>query len=138
MNDTFVELRELPVLRVKADMKGKGPSAAMELLESKLPTLKGRKFYGVFRVLPEGEEYYACVERIEADDPSKMQLETGANPGGKYARRKIMNWEKLIREGQLPRVTQEFAQAHDFDPNRFTLEFYRSQAELQLFVPVRG
>lgn len=57
MNDTYVELNEIPIMRVKADMKGKGPSAAMDLLESKLPTLKGRKFYGVFHETPDGEEY---------------------------------------------------------------------------------
>lgn len=139
MNDTYFELQEFPVLRVKADMKGKGPSFAMEILESKLPTLKGRKFYGVFRVMPDGEEdYYACVARIESDDPDKMQLETGVIPGGKYARRKIINWERIIRDGQLPRVSQEFAHAHDVDPSRFSIEFYRSQDELQLFVPVRS
>jgi hypothetical protein len=138
MSDTVLELQEIPVLRVKAEMARGGPSAAMQTLESKLPTLKGRKFYGVFRVMPDGEEYYACVAKTEADDPSKMRLETGVIPGGRYVRRKIMNWEKVIRDGQLPRMTQEFSQAHDADPSRFTIEFYRSQEELQLFVPLRG
>jgi hypothetical protein len=137
MNDACIELQDIPVLRVKADMKEGGPSAAMETLESKLPTLKGRKFYGVFRVLPDGEEYYACVAQIPADDPSKMKLQTGVIAGGKYARRKIMNWEKVIRDGQLPQVTREFFEANDADPSRFTIEFYRSQEELQLFVPLR-
>jgi hypothetical protein len=59
-------------LRVKADMKRKGPSAAFNLLESKLPTIKGRKFYGTFRPTPGGEEYYACVVRVDSDDPEKM------------------------------------------------------------------
>jgi DNA gyrase inhibitor GyrI len=138
MNDTVVELQEIPVLRVRADMVRGGPSEAMQMLESKLPTLKGRKFYGVFREMPDGEEYYACVAKIEADDPSRMRLETGVIPGGKYARRKITNWEKIIRDGELPRVTREFSQAHDTDPSRFTIEFYRSQEELQLLVPLRG
>ena len=56
MESKYVELQEIPVLRVKADMKGKGPSAAFDLLESKLPSLKGRKFYGTFKFTPEGEE----------------------------------------------------------------------------------
>ena len=82
MEITYVELQEIPVLRVRADMKGKGPSAAFNLLESKLPTIKGRKFYGTFQPTPDGEEYYACVVRIDSDDPEKMQLETGVIPGG--------------------------------------------------------
>jgi len=137
MSDTLVELQDIPVMRVRADMKGKGPSEAMQILESRLPTLRGRKFYGTFLMLPDGEEYYACVARVESDDPLKMQLETGVIPGGKYARRKIMNWEKVIRDGQLPKLFHEFAIAHDTDPSRPSIEFYRSQNELQIYVPVR-
>jgi hypothetical protein len=78
------------------------------------------------------------VARIETDDPSQMRLETGVIPGGRYARRKIMNSQEIIRDGELPMATQEFTQAHDIDPNRFALEYYWSRTELQLFVPVRG
>jgi hypothetical protein len=133
---TYVELQEVPVLRVKADMKGKGPSAAFNLLESKLPTLKGRKFYGTFQFTPDGEEYYACVVRIDSDDPGKMQLETGMIPGGWYGRSKLMDWEKNL--SKLPGLFEEMARNHDVDPKRPSLEFYRSQAELQLFLPVRS
>jgi hypothetical protein len=138
MPDAYVELEDIPVMRVRADMKGGGPAAAMSLLESKIPTLKGRKFYGIFRVRSDGEEYYACVTRVETDDPLTMGLEAEVIPGGRFARRRILNWEAIIRDGQLPRLSQEFvsAHAHEADPNRFTLEFYRSQAELLLLVPV--
>ena len=81
METTYVELQEIHVLRVRADMKGKGPSAAFNLLESKLLTLKGRKFYGTFQFTPDGEEYYACVVRIDSDDPERMQLEAGVIRG---------------------------------------------------------
>jgi len=136
MESTYVELQEMPVLRVNADMKGKGPSAAFNLLESKLPTIKGRKFYGTFQPKLDGEEYYACVVRIDSDDPEKMQLETGVIPGGWYARSKLMDWEKNL--AKLPSVFEEMARTHDVDPGRPSLEFYRSQAELQLFLPVRS
>ena len=111
MENTYVELQEIPVLRVKADMKGKGPSAAFSLLESKLPTIKGRKFYGTFQPTPDGEDYYACVARIDSDDPGKMQLETGVIPGGWYARSKLMDWEKNLPK--LPSLFEEMARAHD-------------------------
>jgi hypothetical protein len=136
MESTYVELQEIPVLRVRADMKGKGPSAAFDQLESKLPTLKGRKFYGTFQPKPGGEEYYACVARIDSDDPEKMQLETGVIPGGWYARSKLMDWEKNL--SKLPGLFEEMARTHDADPGRPSLEFYRSQAELHLFLPVRS
>lgn len=117
-------------------MKGKGPSAAFSLLESKLPTIKGRKFYGTFQFTHQGEEYYACVVRIDSDDPERMQLETAAIPGGWYARSKLMDWEKNL--SKLLGFFEEMAHTHDVDPKRPSLEFYRSQAELQLFLPVRS
>jgi len=40
MESIYLELQEMPVLRVRADMKGKGPSAAFDLLESKLSTFE--------------------------------------------------------------------------------------------------
>ena len=136
MENSYVELQGIPVLRVKADMKGKGPKAAFDLLESKLPTLKGRKFYGTFQFTPDGEDYYACVVRIDADDPEKMKLETGVVPGGWYARSKLMDWEKNL--SKLPSLFEEMARTHDVDPERPSLEFYRSQAEMHLFLPVRS
>jgi len=136
MEITYVELQEIPVLRVRADMKGKGPSAAFNLLESKLPTIKGRKFYGTFQPTPEGEEYCACVARIDSDDPEKLQLETGVIPGGWYARSKLTDWEKNL--SKLLSLFEEMARTHDVDPKRPSLEFYRSQAEMHLFLPVRS
>ena len=136
METSYVELEEIRILRVRADMKGKGPSAAFSLLESKLPTLKGRKFYGTFQFTPDGEDYYECVVRIDTDDPEKMQLETGKIPGGWYARSKLMDWEKNL--SNLPSLFEEMARTHDVDPKRPSLEFYRSQAEMHLFLPVRS
>lgn len=126
----------MPVMRVRADMKGKGPSAAFDLLESKLPTLKGRKFYGTFQFTPDGEEYYACVLRIDSDDPEKMGLETGVIPSGWYARSKLVDWPKNL--SKLPIIFGEMKRTNDVDPSRPSLEFYRSQEEMQLFLPVKS
>jgi len=135
MREAYVERRDLPVLRVKADWNAGGPASAMALLESKLPTLKGRKFYGCFRVLPEGEEYYACVARIDSDDPESMQVDTGIIQGGWYARRKLLDWSKDL--SQMAKLFDEMTGANAIDPARPSLEFYRSEAEVLLFVPVR-
>src|SRR5690242_2920413 len=136
MEISYVELQEMPILRVKADMKGKGPSAAFNLLESKLPTIKARKFYGTFQFVPNGEEYYACVLRVDSDDPEKMQLETGTIPGGWYAKSKLMDWEKNL--SKLPGLFDEMARTHDIDRARPSLEFYRSRTEMHLFLPVKS
>jgi hypothetical protein len=135
MAETCVWREELPVLRVLADWGAGGPAAAMAHLESRLPTLKNRKFYGCFRPLPEGEEYYACVARIDSDDPEGMQLDTGVIPGGLYARRRLLGWSKELT--QMATLFEQMNRANDVDPERPSLEFYRSQSEVLLFVPVR-
>ena len=135
----YIELRDVPVLRVKADMKGKGPPAAFKELESKLPTLKGRRFYGIFQSAPErAEEYWACVAMVEGDDPVALRLETGVIKGGWYPRRRVVNWEQVVREGRMPLMFDELAEKNssNLDVSRASVEFYRSQDELIIMVPL--
>jgi hypothetical protein len=134
--DSYVERPGIEVLLVRADLKGKGPSEAFRLLESKLPNLRGRHFYGTIRILPTGEEYCACVERVEGEDPAAMGLEGGSIPGGLYVRRKIFDWESVIAAGQLPSIGREMVAAYPVDSSRPELEFYRSKSELHLLIPV--
>ncbi len=136
--DSYVDRTEVTVLCVLADMKGGGPAEAMRLLESKLPSLKGRKFYGVFRLLPEGEQYYACVEKWPSDDESTFGLEVGIIPGGLYLRRKVFDWEKVIADGKLGSIFQELGSRYQADRSRPEIEYYRSMAELHLLMPVLG
>lgn len=134
--DTFVERDEIQVLRVRADWKGGGPAEAMHRLESKLPSLKGRKFYGTFRLLPDGEEYFACVERTDADDPTAMGLEVGTIPGGLYLRRKLSDWQKVIDAGKLGEQFEEVLRQCNPDRSRPSIEYYRSMSEMHLLEPV--
>jgi hypothetical protein len=134
--DSYVERTEVEVLRVLADMKGGGPAEAMQKLEAKLPSIKGRRFYGLFRVLPEGEEYFACVEKLSTDDPVAMGLDVGRIPGGLYVRRKVLDWSKVIAEGKLPSIFQDMVRQYDVDRTRPEIEFYRSMTELHILIPV--
>jgi hypothetical protein len=138
MSETLVELAVIPVLKVQADWKGAGPPAAFAKLESKLPSLKGRKFYGMFWPPPPEERYFACVAREESDDPEKLGLEVGEVPGGWYARRRIRDWEKHIP--QIPVEFQDMIRVlgDQVDPSRPGVEFYRSQAELFVLLPVKA
>jgi len=48
MNDTIVSLSDIPIMFVAGDQSRPIPEqapVAFEMLESKLPSLKGRKFY---------------------------------------------------------------------------------------------
>ncbi|MDE1820445.1 MAG: hypothetical protein KGJ23_11965 [Euryarchaeota archaeon] len=134
--DSFVERKDMPVLRVRADMRGAGPPAAFDLLESKLPTLKGRHFYGAFRPVEGGEEYYACVEQVSTDEPLTMQIETGTLPGGTYVRRKLLGEEAKV--AAFAKNFPQMVKAYATDPERPQLEYYRSEKEWHLLVPVRS
>ena len=134
--DSYVERSEVQVLRVRADMKGKGPAEAFRRLESKLASLRGRHFYGAFRILPDGEEYFACVERIDGEYAARMGLESATIPGGLYVRRKVLDWESVIAAGKLPAIAREMVETYQVDRSRPELEFYRSRSELHLLLPV--
>jgi hypothetical protein len=136
--DSYVERPEVQVLRVLADMKGGGPAEAMQKLEAKLSSIRGRKFYGVYRPRPEGEEYFACVERVPGDDPTAMGLEEARVPGGLFVRRKIFDWSKVVAEGKLPAASKDMAQHYDVDHSRPEIEYYRSVTELHVLIPVRS
>ena len=134
MADSFVERKETPVLRLLADFRGAGPSAAFRSLEAKLPTLRGRHFYGEFRWTPSGPVYHACVERIDTDDPTAMGLEVGSLAGGLYVRRRLDDWPSKI--SRLPQIVGELIAANSHDTSRPTLEYYRSRTELDVLLPV--
>jgi hypothetical protein len=134
MPESYVELDRFPVLRLKADFPGKGPSEAFGRLEEKLGSLKGRKFYGTFRMTPSGPEYHACVARLPEDQPSRLGVEEGEIDGGLYARRKLQDWHDHIAE--IPKIFGEMIARESVDGSRPSLEFYRSQKELELLLPV--
>jgi len=134
--DTIVDRPAVEVLRVRADMKGSGPKAAFEALESKLSSLKGRKFFGTIRMLDDGEEYYACVEKLTTEDPEALGLEVATIPGGKYVRRRVWDWESVVAAGKMKEISQEFARGYELDPDRPSIEFYRSVKELHILLPL--
>ena len=134
--DAFVRRETVEVLRVRADMRGMGPAEAFRALEAKLPTIKGRKFYGTIWMLPEGEEYFACVERRPGELSGALGLGAGTIPGGLYVRRKIFDWERVVAEGKIQAVSENIRQEYSVDPSRPEVEFYRSGREPHLLLPV--
>ncbi|HKV45750.1 MAG TPA: hypothetical protein VJT32_13920 [bacterium] len=132
-DDTIVMLPDTPVMFV-AGQAGKSIAEqaprAFEALEAKLLSLKGRRFYGV--VL--GDEYRACVAIDPGDDPSSLPHPTWTLPGGKYVRRRILDWEQHL--GLIGPTIQALLRRPDVDTSRPCLEFYRSQKELLVMVPV--
>lgn len=124
------ELADIPVLCMVAGGGPDGIRDAWERLEAPLASLKGRRFYGTYL----DGEYRACVARRDDDDPEALGLAEWTIPGGAYVSRRIWEWEQHADE--IREVTLALAAEYEEDPGRPSIEFYRSQQELVIYVPV--
>jgi hypothetical protein len=127
-------LSEIPMMYIVAEDGPAGARAAFNQLEGKLASLRGRKFYGTFQ--PVTGEYRACVAIESGDDPQRMGLATGVIPGGLYLREKMKNW--MSRTDEIPKTFMAMAERERqrVDKSRPSVEFYRSQDELILLLPI--
>jgi hypothetical protein len=127
---TIVEIDDLEVLYVASTTGPDGAPDAFERLEARLPSLRGRRFYGVF----DGNEYRACVAVSPGEAPAAWGLPRCVIPGGRYARVKLVGWRERVSE-----IREAFARLiaeHGDDETRPAIEFYRSSRELILLSPV--
>lgn len=107
--------------------------AAFARLESALPSLRGRKFYGVFDQAK--REYRACVTLNEDDNPRALGFSRGLIPGGRYLRARLLGKPNEV----IPRIGDAFAamaESGAADQSRHPVEFYRRNDSLDLLFPV--
>jgi hypothetical protein len=109
-----------------------GASRAFSKLESKLPTLSGRRFYGTFN--PFTGEYRACVKVVEGENAESFGLENWTIPGGKYVSQRVSDWNSKL--GELPGIFDKLAKGRKVDRSRPSIEYYRSKTELIIYLPV--
>lgn len=133
-NDTVVTLPDTVVMFVTG--KAGTPIAAQapeafKALEARLSSLRGRKFYGVVV----GDEYRACVAIDSSDDPRALPYPTWILPGGKYVRRRILDWEEHL--DLIGPTFKALLRRPGVDASRPCIEFYSSRRELLVMVPVR-
>lgn len=128
-------LENISTLSVRASYFPGGIKDAFTTLESKLPSLKGRKFYGALIEEKEGIVYRACVVASESSEFNKLGLDNYIIPGGKYATTLIKNWNRNVdRIGDFFKImSKDFEE----DFSRPKVEFYRSSRELVLMLPVK-
>lgn len=132
MTITTVALDPVEVLFVEAVGGLAGAQEAFTALEQGLPSLRGRRFYGV---LASDGSYRACMARRPDDDPAALGAEPWVIPGGSYARTRLLDWTARIPE--IGRAFDAMAAAHEADPARPSIEYYRSRRELVLLLPIR-
>jgi len=126
-------LQDKKVIYVRAEGGLSGIKGAWDKLEAKIGGPKGRKFYGAYYA--QTGEYRACAALRENDNSATLDLDVGIIPGGKYADAKIYDWPAKI--DKIAEVFDALATKYKADVTRPSLEFYRSQRELILYLPVK-
>lgn len=132
--DDIRELEDVPVFSVVAIGGLEGIGGAWERLEEPLESLRGRRYYGTY-MLEQGE-YRACFEAL-GGDPEFEGLERWTVPGGRYARRKLVDWREDT--GRIGAAFTEMAEhfGEEGDEGRPSIEHYRSRREVVLYFPLR-
>ena len=128
-------LPDIQVMGVVAKNGVIGASKAFDELESKLSSLKKRRFFGVLIGKPDSGEYRACVEKINSDNPESLGLETYTIPGGKYEQEKLWDWES--KPDQIGKTAEKIIKEFEIDSSRPTIEYYCSLKELRLLIPIK-
>lgn len=96
--------------------------------------MKGRKFYGL-TYFKEGKlTYYAALEPQDAAEIAKLGFPEMMVKSGKYARVKLADWEE--HRERIPEIFEDLRSKYKKDSSRPDIEFYRSQRELHLMMPV--
>ncbi len=131
----IVDLQEISIMYVESSSGVKGSEEAFRKLESKLLTLKGRKFFGLVFGIPPKDTYWACVALINSDNPPKIGLKTEVIPGGKYVQERINNWNNNL--ALIGKTFQKLASQYDIDTSRPSVEFYRSMRDMLVRLPVK-
>jgi len=129
------ELKTIKVMCQAISGGIKKSSLAFNQLESKLGSLKGRKFYGVLAGSTNSGIYSACVLMNKNDDPKELFLKEWYIPGGCYLKGKVLDWEKNINI--IGETFSKMAKLVTVDSGRPVIEYYRSQRELILYLPVK-
>ncbi len=133
---TIVELPRIPVICATA-VGGEGVQAAIDTVENKLQSLKGRKCYGVISGTGDQMIYRACVIIQPEDNPKDLGLEEGEIPAGKYARERVRNFNYRTDVPRVIATFEKLAGEHEVDNSRPSLEFYRRHDEILVHVPIK-
>jgi hypothetical protein len=130
MARTEATLDPIRVMWVKAERGLSGVGEAWSTLESKLPSLKRRKFYGTYH----DNMYRACVAIIDEKEAETLGLPTWTIPGGRYIRERVADYRSRVEV--IAETFEAMAKECSADRSRPEVEFYKSQSEIILLLPV--
>ena len=137
MKATIVDQPTLRLIVSQSKSFPEGNRDAMQAIESRLSTLRGRKMYGL--AYPSGGtmDYYAGLVPESEDEERAFQdagFEVREIEVGTCARVKLMDWTSKI--DQIGPTFGAMIEEYGYDPAKPQIEFYRSQKELHLLLPI--
>jgi hypothetical protein len=131
---TVVHQPDVTLVVCEANEFPAGIKDSWRRLKSKLKTLRGRRFYGLTYFEDGQLVYYAALEPLSEHEMQVLGFPTRPLKGGRYARVKLMDWNRHADE--IPAIFEELMETYKKDPQGPTVEFYRSQYELYLMIPL--
>ena len=78
--------------------------------------------------------YYAGLQPLDQNEIASLGFPTLTLKGGTYARVKLMDWNHHADE--IGPIFDQLMEEYQKDPEGPSVEFYRSQQELHLMIPI--
>ncbi len=133
---TIVDRPEIRLVVSRAEEFPGDIKGAWDRLESKLSSLRGRRFYGLAFLDGTRWTYYAGLEPLNEEEISNLGFQTMVVKGGRYARVKLLNWSNQTEK--IGEIFAELMREYPMAPDGPAVEYYRSQSELHLLLPLKN
>ena len=137
MSTSIIHQPALRLITRKSQSFPDGNREAFNAIESRLDSMKGRKFYALVFEVGDTIEYFAGLIPESEEEERRFTSEgfgVSEVEAGTWARAKLENWESKI--DQIGPTIGSMIAEFGYDPSKPQIEFYRSRAELHLLVPV--
>lgn len=137
MKATIVQQPSLRLITSRSNHFPEGNQEAMQALESRLETLRKRRFYGLAYGSKAGITWFAGL--APEDDREECRFAELGFPiqeidGGTFARMKMLDWTSKV--DQIGPTFGVMISEFGIDPSRPQIEYYRSHTELHLLLPI--
>ncbi|PIN75290.1 hypothetical protein COV18_03815 [Candidatus Woesearchaeota archaeon CG10_big_fil_rev_8_21_14_0_10_37_12] len=129
--DKVVNKKPVDVIYIEVPSPQQSKEAFIQL-ESKLPSLKGRKFYGIAF----SDKYFVAVEIHDEQEPKKYGLPTYIIPGGKYAKTEVKDYMQNLHK--IPTTFEKLEKEYPRDETRPAIEFYERGDKLICLLPLKS
>ncbi len=129
-----VILDAITTLSVKANRFPEEVDSAFSKIEKQYGKNSSHTFFGAINFNNAEVEYRACLEQKNKHAHNIQGIEKYIIPGGRYVSSRLLNWTRnthLIKE-----IFNDLENKYIFDQTRPQLEYYKSNRELVLMLPI--